>query len=182
MNANRKDTQIVITLEEYLDQGTEMWFRTGKKRYGVEAMMVSRKVSFRNELEAVDYTVTDDGVTVILKGSLSEMWTSGLPRVISTYTKPDGSPLSERDFAERDRWIKIVTNPEPDSCYAMHVPLNKSVTVKTASGSRLHTNLPNTPHGDGDYLVCRAKMDGERDLSDVWVLNGLLFPKRYSAE
>lgn len=144
--------------------------------------MVSAKTSFRNELEAVDYTVADDGVTLILKGSLGEMWTSRLSRAISAYMKPDGSELSERDFAERDRWIKIVTRPENDSCYAMHVPLNISVTVKTASGSELHTNLPGAAHGDGDYLVCRADKNGERDLSDVWVLNGILFPERYNIE
>ena len=31
-----------------------------------------------NELDVADYTVTDDGITVILKGSLGEMWASKL--------------------------------------------------------------------------------------------------------
>lgn len=42
----------------------------------------------------------------------------------------------------------------------------------------LHTNLPNAPHGDGDYLVC-ANKDGQPDLSDVWVVNGAVFPNTY---
>jgi hypothetical protein len=61
----------------------------------------------------------------------------------------------------------------------MHVPLNISVSVETAWGDILHTNLPNAPHGEGDYLVCRTGADGEPDLSDVWVLNGVVFPEYY---
>ena len=83
--------QTVLTLEEYLAQGRETWFLTGKKEYTVQAEMVSGETSFHNELEVVDYTVTDDGITVILKGVFGEMWTSKLPKVISTYTKPEGS-------------------------------------------------------------------------------------------
>ena len=61
----------------------------------------------------------------------------------------------------------------------MYVPLDVSVTVETAWGDELHTNLPNAPHGDGDYLICRTDEDGEPDLSDVWVLNGVIFPEYY---
>ena len=53
------------------------------------------------------------------------------------------------------------------------------MTVETAGGSVLHTNLSNAPHGDGDYLVCRVNEDGEPDLADVWILNGLVFPEYY---
>ena len=171
--------QTVLTLEEYLAQGREAWFLTGKKEYAVQAMMVSKETSFHNELEVVDYTVTDDGITVILKGSFGEMWTSKLPKVISTYTKPDGSEISESDFAVRDEYIDLTARAEPDTYYAMHVPLSISVTVKTAWEDELHTNLPNAPHGDGDYLVCRKNDKGEPDLSDVWILNGVVFPEYY---
>ena len=174
-----KTEQIFMTFEDYLDQGGETWFLTGKKEYSVEAMMVSKETAFHNDLEVTDYTVADDGITVILKGVLGEMWATRLSKVISTYTKPDGSAISETDFAEKDSWIEIITIPEPDAYYAMYVPLNVSVTVETAWGDVLHTNLPNAPHGDGDYLVCRAGEDGLPDLSDVWVLNGVVFPEYY---
>ena len=71
--------------------------------------MVSKETSFHNELEVTDYTVTDDGITVVLKGSLGEMWASKLSKVISTYTRPDGSELSEKDFAVKDTYIDILT-------------------------------------------------------------------------
>ena len=173
--------QTEMALEDYLEHGDEMWFLTGKNKYTVQAMMVSKETSFHNELEAADYTVTDDGITVILKGSFDEMWASKLDKVISTYTKLDGSALCKEDFAEKDLWIEIVTKPEPESYYAIFVPLNISVIVETAWGDVLHTNLSNAPHGDGDYLMCRKGEDGNPDLSDVWVLNGVVFPEYYAA-
>ena len=172
--------QEVMTLEVYLKKGSGNWFLTGKKRYSVQAMMVSKEISFRNELEAADYTVVDDGVTVILKGTVGELWTSELSKVISTYTKPDGSPVSAADFAVKDVFIDLVTIPSEDSNYAMFVPKTISVTVVTAWGNVLHTNLPNSPHGEGDYLVCRIGEDGNPDLTDVWVLNGVVFPETYT--
>ena len=168
-----------MTFEEYLAQGGETWFLTGKQAYTVQAMMVSKETSFHNELEVTDYTVTDDGETVVLKGVYDEMWASKLPKVISTYTKPDGREINAEDFAEKDVYIEIITKPELDSYYAMFVPLNISVTLETAWGDVLHTNLPNAPHGDGDYLVCRAGGDGDPDYSDIWVLNGVVFPEYY---
>jgi hypothetical protein len=162
-----------------MGKSNEEWFLTGKKEYCVQAMMVSRETTFHNDLEVADYTVTDDGVTVILKGCFGEMWTSRLSKVISTYTKMDGGELSKEDFSVKDKYIEIVTRPEPDAYYAMFIPLGISVTVETAWGDVLHTNLPNAPHGDGDYLVCRVDENDEPDFSDVWVLNGVVFPEYY---
>ena len=171
--------QKTMDLKEYLGKSHEKWFLTGKQDYTVQAMMVSRETSFHNDLEVTDYTVTDDGVSVVLKGNFDEMWSSKLAKVMATYTKPDGSELSEEDFAVKDRYIRIRTRPEPDAYYAMHVPNDISVTVETAWGDKLHTNLSNAPHGDGDYLVCRIDEDGQPDTSDIWVLNGVVFPVYY---
>ena len=178
-NGDAAAIRISMPFEDYLARREGTWFLTGKKEYSVQAMMVSRETCFHNALEVVDYTVTDDGVTVILKGCFGEMWATKLSRVLSTYTKPDGSALCDADFAEKDSWIDMITKPEPDAYYAMHVPLNLSVTVETAWGDVLHANLPNAPHGNGDFLVCRAGIDGKPDLSDVWILNGTVFPAYY---
>ena len=173
--------QEVMSLETYLEKSGEKWFLTGKKEYTVRAMMVSKETSFRNELEVTDYTVTDDGVTVVLKGTVGEQWTAKLPKVISTYTKPDGSEITEADFAEKDIFIDLITKAAPDTNFAMFVPDSVSVTVETAWGDVLHTNLPNAPHGDGDFLVCRIGEDGLPDISDVWVVNGAVFPNTYES-
>ncbi len=167
-----------VSLAEYLETGGGEWFPTGKRKYAVRAMMVSGELCFRNELEETDYTVTDDGVTVVLKGVLGEMWASPLPKVAAAYTKPDGTAPEASDFAEKGVFIDLVAIPSGDSHYAMHVPEELSVTVVTAWGDELHTNLPGAPHGEGDFLVCRAGEDGP-DLSDVWVVNGALFAACY---
>ena len=90
--------------------------------------------------------------------------------------------ISENDFAIRDTYIDLITRAEPDTYYAMYVPPDISVTVITAWGDELHTNLPNAPHDDGDYLVCRINENGEPDLSDIWILNGLVFPEYYDTD
>lgn len=72
-----------------------------------------------------------------------------------------------------------MTKAAPDSNYAMFVPADTIVIVETAWGDELHTIVLNVPHGDGDYLVCRKGEDGKPDLSDVWVLNGVIFQKTY---
>ncbi|MBQ6494059.1 MAG: hypothetical protein IJI92_09380 [Erysipelotrichaceae bacterium] len=178
-NKQEEEKKKMLTLEEYLDKSEHEWFLTGKKKYTVQAMMVSKETSFHNDLEAVDYTVNDDGETVILKGMAGEMWTSPLDKVTETYTKPDGTQISIDDFSRKDAYIDIVTIPKTDSNFAMFVPIGISVTVETASGDILHTNLDNAGHKNGDYLICRVDENGDPDLNNVWVLNGELFPEYY---
>lgn len=178
-NAESTRGQKSQSLEEYLESSREKWFLTGKKKYTVQAMMVSKEMTFHNDLEVVDLVAADDGETVVLKGTRDEIWTSPLLQVISRYTKPDGSKLCKEDFANKDVYFDIVTIPTKDAYYAMHVPNDISVTVETAQGNVLHSNLPNAPHGEGDFLVCTIWEDGEPDLSDIWILNGLIFMDCY---
>ena len=168
-----------VSLDEYLKTTGESWFVTGKTEYTIQGMMVSKETSFHNPLEVTDYTVTDDGVSVVLKGTSGEQWVSKLEKVAKTYTKADGSEITAKDFAKKDVFIDLKTKAEPDTNLAMFVPAGLSVTVNTAWGDVLHTNLPNAPHGDGDFLVCRADKDGKPDLTDVWVVNGVTFPSTY---
>ena len=57
----------------------------------------------------------------------------------------------------------------------LHILNDITVTVETAQGNLLHSNLPNAPHDEGDYLVCTIREDDGPDLSDIWILNGLIF-------
>ena len=178
-NPDSSPAQKSQSLEEYLESSSEEWFLTGKKKYTIQAMMVSKETNFHNDLEVVDLTAIDDGETVVLKGTRGEIWTASLSQVVTRYTKPDGSELSKEDFANKDVYIDIVTIPTTDAYYAMHVPIEITVTVVTARGAVLHSNLQNAPHGEGDYLVCTIRDDGGPDLSDIWILNGLIFPDCY---
>ena len=174
-DTNEEQNQKHLSLSEYLAETDENWFLTGKNKYTVQAMMVSKETTFHNDLEVVYLVAADDGETVVLKGTRNEIWTSPLSQVIARYKKPDGSELCKEDFVNKDVFIDIVTIPTKDTYYAMHVPNDVTVIVETAQGDVLHTNLPNAPHGEGDYLVCTIGEDGNPDLSDVWVLNGLIF-------
>ena len=178
-DASEAQNQRRLSLSEYLLLTSENWFLTGKNKYTVQAMMVSKETTFHNDLEVVDLVASDDGETVVLKGTRDEIWTSPLSNVMARYTRPDGAELSKEDFAVKDVFIDIVTIPTRDQYYAMHIPKDITVTVETAQGNVLHSNLPNAPHGDGDYLICTIGEDGEPNLSDVWILNGLIFPDCY---
>ena len=120
-DADRKQDQKSLSLNKYLEETSENWFLTEKKEYTIQAMMVSKEMTFHNDLEVVDLVASDDGKTVVLKGTRDEIWTSPLPQVIARYTKPDGSQLSKDDFANKDVFIDIVTIPTKDTYYAKNL-------------------------------------------------------------
>lgn len=165
--------------EAYIAAHAENFFLTGKTEYTIQGMMVSKDTSFHNDLENVDYTATDDGESVVLKGTVGEQWVTKLEKVLKTYTKADGSALTEKDFTEnKDTFIDIKTKAEPNTNFACFVPADVRLTVNTAWGDVLHVNDPASEHGYGDYLVCPNK-DGKPDFSDVWVVNGAIFGNTY---
>ncbi|MBU5436225.1 alpha/beta fold hydrolase [Pseudoflavonifractor sp. MSJ-37] len=165
--------------KDYIAAHEADFFLTGKTSYTIEGMMVSKDTSFHNDLENTDYTAKDDGVSVVLKGTSGEQWVSKLEKVLSTYTKPDGSALTAADFTgKKDTFVPIKTKAAPDTNFACFVPAAIRLTVDTAWGDTLHVNDPVSRHGDGDYLVC-ANKDGKPDFSDVWVVNGVTFGSTY---
>ena len=164
---------------DYIAAHADDFFLTGKTEYTIQGMMVSKETSFHNDLENVDYTVTDDGVSVILKGTVGEQWVTKLDKVLKTYTKADGSALTAEDFTgSKDTFLDLKTKAEPDTNFACFVPADVRLTVNTAWGDVLHVNDPSSEHGYGDYLVCPNK-DGKPDFSDVWVVNGAVFGSTY---
>ncbi len=167
-----------ISLEEYLAQSGQEWFLTGKTEYTIQGMLVSKDTPYENVLEGNSGVVTDDGVTVLLKGTVDELWPSKLEKVMKTYTKADGTELTAKDFAKKDTYIDLKTKATPDTNFAMFIPADVQVVVETAWGDILVANRPGVEHGKGDYLVSTVK-DGAPDLSDVWVLNGAVFPNTY---
>ena len=164
---------------DYITAHADDFFLTGKTEYTIQGMMVSKETSFHNDLENVDYTVTDDGVSVVLKGTVGEQWVTKLEKVLKTYTKADGSALTAEDFSgKKDTFIDLKTKAEPDTNFACFVPADVRLSVNTAWGDVLHVNDPVSEHGYGDYLVCPNK-DGKPDFSDVWVVNGAIFGNTY---
>ena len=73
-DANGEQDQKHLSLSEYLSETDENWFLTGKKEYTIQAMMVSKKMTFHNDLEVVDLVAADDGETVDGGPNLSYVW------------------------------------------------------------------------------------------------------------
>lgn len=162
-------------INAHMDEG----FLTGKTDYTVQGMMVTKPTHLYNKLELVSYDVTDDNVSVILKGTLGEEWVTKVSKVMKTYTKPDGTPLTEADFtSHKDSFQDLKTKPTKGANFALFVPKDVILQVQTAWGDVLYTNASKVDHGKGDFLVCSNK-DGQPDLSDVWVVNGAQFPTTY---
>lgn len=166
-----------LTMEDYLEKTDYEWFATGKTDYTIQGMMVSADREVYNYLEDVYYTAQPNGIDVILKGTSDEEWVTKLSKVITTYTKADGTALTAEDFVP-DTWITLKTIPTTGN-FACFVPVTVKLTVNTAWGDVLHVNRSGVPHGAGDYLVCAVGEDGKPDLTDVWVVNGLSFVNNY---
>jgi len=167
-----------IPLDTYLRAGAEDWFLTGKKEYTIQGMMVSKDTPYENVLEGNSGVVTNDRETVLLKGTVDELWPAKLEKVSKTYTTTDGKDVTRSTFSKKDVYVDLKTKAEPDTNYAMFIPAELRVVVETAWGETLVANRPGVEHGAGDYLVCAIK-DGQPDTSDVWVVNGAIFPNTY---
>lgn len=166
----------------YIAENSDRMFITGKTDYVIHGMMTSKPADIYNELELVSYHVENDNESVILMGTVGEEWVTKVGKVISTYTHTDGTPLTADDFIDnKDSFIELRTIASPESNFALFVPSDTIIEVQTAWGDVLYTNASDAPHGDGDYLVCN-NVDGKPDLSDVWVVNGAVFPSTYSME
>ena len=168
-----------INALDYIAENGDRAFVTGKIDYTVKGMMVAEPADIYNELELVSYHAEDDGESVVLEGTVGEQWVTKLPKVLSTYTHLDGTPLAEEDFTScKGSFIDIRTIPDTDANFALFVPADTVVEVQTAWGDILYANASDAPHGEGDYLVCRND-GGQPDLSDIWVVNGAVFPATY---
>ena len=164
---------------DFIEENIEKAFITGKTSYLIEGRMVSEPTDVYNHLELVSYHVEPDGESVILTGTVGEEWVTPVSKVLKTYTREDGSALSADDFKDNlGKKVTLKTKGEEGTNFALRVPSDTVVRVETAWGDVLYTNASGAPHGDGDYLVCN-NVDGSADLSDVWVVNGEIFPKTY---
>jgi hypothetical protein len=164
----------LIRFEEF---GQDGFFPTFKLAYQVQGMMISQEFTFTNFFENVEYTARPNGSDVVIKGLAGEMWRAPLRKVRGVYSKEDGRPPELADFIP-DRYIPLYTRKE-EGYFACFVPPSLQVQVKTAWGDTLIANREGAPRGNGDYLVCRAGQEGKPNFSDIWVVNGLIFPLTY---
>lgn len=154
----------------------DLFFPTHKTNYMIRGRVTAVRELVKNDLEGTYYE-TQPFEDVILRGVSDETWVAPLSKVLSTYTNADGSPLTAADFL-LSRYTDLYAKPTVEN-FAAFIPVESIVKVNTAWGDVLYANAPGVPHGKGDYLVCRANEKGEPDFSDVWVVNGAIFPHTY---
>lgn len=154
------------------------FFLVAKNAYSVQGKTVSEPTEFVNCFEGTSYRVLPGTGDIILKGPAGELWRAPYEQVRDTYTKPDGSKVRLSDFVP-DIFVNLMTGKTDFDYFACHVPLSVHMRVITAWGDELETNREGVAHGEGDYVVCRKGKDNLPDFSDIWVVNGLLFPHTY---
>lgn len=150
-----------------------------KKEYVVCIRRASERMQVYNFLENAYYDVIPEETDrIIITGTVGEEWVTKIGKVLSTYIKLDGSRLVESDIPSDGSGIRVKTVPGSDY-FALFVPKDVQVVINTAWGDVLTANRDGVPHSDGDYIMCDGK-DGKPNFSDVWVVNGEIFPNTYS--
>ena len=77
--------------------------------------------------------------------------------------------------------MHLKTNSGADAAqnWAFHLPLGiRNFPVQTSWGDTLYANRDGIGHGVGDFIVC-SDANGMPNLSDMWVVNGEVFPTTY---
>ncbi len=165
------------------------WKPTRKKSYYIWACMPKQGTKVYNALEGSSY-ITNVDRPIVLCGTAHEMWIVDLRKLASTYVMPDGRAITKevlRSMAINVNgkccidWFKIkAMSVNQPLNFAIHVPLSvRNFPVNTAWGDVLYANRTGVGHGSGDFLVC-ASNRGMPLLSDVWVVNGEIFPHTYN--
>lgn len=160
----------------------ENWKRTHKKKYQIFVCMPSLGTKVYNHLEDTHY-VTSEKKPFVLSGTAGEQRVIDPAKLFKTYQLPTGEPLNLDYLKTKGHpynvdWFKIETRSDTIINWALFIPKNQKLAVPTSWGDVLTANRSGVPHGLGDYLLCS---DGGNmpNLSDMWVVNGEIFPATY---
>lgn len=165
-----------MTAREFIDEHQQDFFATGKKNYNIEIGIADKAMDFHNPLEDASYHVEKG--QPILRGTVGEMWTTKIEKILSTYRRSDGEPLTEEYLNQKaGQFVSVRTQAQDNTNFACRVPKDIQFKVQT-SWAELSVNRPGIDHGEGDFLICSQK-DGEPDFDNVWVVNGKVFENTY---
>ena len=165
-------------------QNPKNWKRTHKKSYEVYVCRPLPGAECTNKFEGTHY-VTDQNKQFIISGTAGETWTIDVNKLAKTYTFADGTPITPETLTKKcdNRgqmdWQKMKTRADAGTNWAFFLPKSiQNFPVQTSWGDTLLANRPGVGHGLGDFLVC-GDAGGQPNLSDMWVVNGEIFPRTY---
>jgi len=154
--------------------------------YTVKISLCEPGRDYYNDLKDVHYK--SDPSKVVITGTASEQWLTKPQKVIDTYVKLDGSPITKEDFMNLGKGIlEVKPKSNSDKCFAYHIPADQrdKFYITTSWGDNLKINATyakgtqnRIEHGDGDWVICYGK-DGKPNIEDQSVINGLVFRNTY---
>lgn len=129
--------------------------------------------------------IVDEKKRYVLSGTQGELWVIDPYKLQKTYIFATGEEISISSLQKRMNsnkcidWQLLETKVENNYNYACFVPKKQKLTIQTAWGSTLVGNAPCLKHGKGDFVVCSDGGNGQPNLNDRWIVNGLIFRDTY---
>lgn len=162
------------------------WFPTHKLSYMVSVKLPEYGLEVENILENAHYTI-DEKKEFLIRGTVGETWVIDEAKLKKTYTFEDGTPFSKDKFIKRAEGnprvyqkLKTISNEDATTNFAFKLPSDAiDFPVKTSWGDTLYANSTTSPHGKGDLIVCAIDENGQPNLNDIWIVNGLVFETTY---
>lgn len=148
------------------------------------------KLVTQNKIYRID---NDDDF--LLSGTQGEVWATKLNKVIKTYNMYDDGQYIHINSKCLDNltkevnnntfidWFSIKTLGDNGETYmACYVPSSESFEIETSWGIKLNVNGKGVAHGKGDFILCDILSNGQPDLNNKWVVNGLVFADTYDCK
>lgn len=101
-------------------------------------------------------------------------------QTLEAHLKEDKSSMQEDCISSVMTWHKVRTKPDASMGFAMFIPKKEKIQVKTSWGSVLTANLNGVEHGKGDFLICGSLPNGQPNLNNRWIVNGVIFGATYN--
>lgn len=101
-------------------------------------------------------------------------------QTLEAHVKENNSNMQEDCILSVMGWHKVRTKPEASNTFAMFIPKNEKIQIRSSWGSIETTNLQGLNHGKGDFLVCNALPNGTPDVQRLRVVNGVVFSATYN--
>lgn len=148
------------------------FIKVKKKQYNVQVYKPPYGTKIYNFLEdSIDYTDIEKPYVII--GILGEEWTMTENKLKQIYN------VDINNISETPIIISTKTDENSPKNFCIHIPLNIKLEVLTFFKNILKANRDNIDHNDGDYLFCTADENGNPNIKDKWIVNGMVFDKTY---
>lgn len=128
----------------------------------------------------------NDKTPFVLSGTLGEMWCVDAATLMKKYqliTSNGAVMITPQLLQSRAKsgtldWCKVRTVPSNSQVFACFTKKQQGV-LQTAWGATLTVNSPNCKHGKGDFIIANRLPNGQINMQDRWVVNGMIFGVTY---